>query len=108
MTNKIEKLNKIFNPKSMAIIGANPRERSVGWGLIQNALTGKTKRKVFAINPNYDTVLGVKCFPSVLSVKDEIDLAIVAVPAKIVPQVVEECCRKKAYGASEAVRAGGG
>jgi acetyltransferase len=95
---KENKLNKIFDPRTLAVIGANPREKSVGWGLIKNALAGKSKRKIFAVNPHYDEVLGVKCFPSVASIKEEVDLAVIAVPAGIVPRVVEECCQKKVGG----------
>ncbi len=98
MNFKKNKLNKIFNPKTLAIIGANSGEKSVGWGLLKNAIVGKSKRKIFAVNPNYNKVLNMKCFPSVLSIKEGIDLAVIAVPAKIVPQVVEECCRKKVGG----------
>jgi acetyltransferase len=94
----MNKLDKIFNPKSIAIIGANPREKSVGQGLMKNALLGKSKRKVFAVNPKYKKLLGVKCFPSVSSIKDNIDLAVIAVPSKIVLKVIEECCKKKVGG----------
>jgi len=98
MEYKEKKLNKIFNPRTLAIIGANPREKSVGWGLIKNALAGKSRRKIFAVNPHYNKVLNVKCFPSVASIKEEIDLAVIAVPAGIVPQIVKECCSKKVGG----------
>ncbi|XOB41885.1 MAG: acetate--CoA ligase family protein [Candidatus Nealsonbacteria bacterium] len=91
-------LEKIFNPKSITIIGAKPEEKSVGWGLMKNALEGKAKRKVYAINPYRKEVLGVKCLPSIKSIKRLVDLAIIAVPAKIVPKVVKECCEKKAGG----------
>jgi acetyltransferase len=94
----MKNLDKIFNPKTIAVIGANPREKSVGWGLMKNALLGKSKRKIFAVNPKYNKLLGAKCFPSVSSIKEDIDLAIIAVPAKVVPSVVEECCQKKVGG----------
>jgi acetyl coenzyme A synthetase (ADP forming)-like protein len=94
----MDKLNRIFNPKTLAIIGAKPEEKSVGWGLMKNALQGKSKRKIFAVNPHHKEVLGVKCVPSVKSIQEEVDLAVIAVPAKIVPKVVEECCQKKVGG----------
>jgi len=94
----MDKLNRIFNPKTLAIIGAKPEEKSVGWGLMKNALQGKSKRRVFAVNPHHKEVLGVKCVPSVMSIQEEVDLAVIAVPAKIVPKVVEECCQKKVGG----------
>jgi len=94
----MKNLEKIFNPKSIAIIGANAQAKTVGWGLMKNALIGKTKRKVFPVNPYYKNVMGIKCFSSIIAIKEEIDLAIVAVPAKIVLGVVKECCQKKVGG----------
>ncbi len=94
----MDKLNRIFNPRTMAVIGAKSEEKSVGWGLMKNALLGKSKRKIFAVNPNRKEILGIKCVPSVKSIKEEVDLAVIAVPAKIVPKVVEECCQKKVGG----------
>jgi acetyltransferase len=95
MKNKIEKLNKIFNPKSLVIIGADAEPKSVGWGIVKNALEGKSKRKIFAVNPFIKNVLGLKCFPSVKDIRERVDLAVIAVPAKIVPRVVRECCEAK-------------
>ena len=91
-------LKRIFDPKSIAVIGASSEKKSVGLGLMKNVLEGKSKRKVFAINPYRKQVLGIKCLPSVLSIKGPVDLAIIAVPASIVPKIVEECCQKKVGG----------
>ncbi|MFH1423585.1 MAG: CoA-binding protein [Candidatus Nealsonbacteria bacterium] len=98
MTNRTNKLNRIFNPKTLAIIGAKPEQNSVGWGLLKNALAGKSLRKVFAVNPFHEQILGEKCLPSVKSINEEVDLAVIAVPAEIAPKVVEECCQKKVGG----------
>jgi len=96
-------LKKIFNPKSIAIIGAKDKENSVGSGLMKNALKGKSR--VYAVNPNREKILGIKCFPSVKSIPGFVDLAIIAVPASIVPLVVKECSEKK-VGAMIIVSAG--
>jgi len=94
----MKKLNKIFNPKSIAIIGANSREDSVGRGLVKNALEGRNLRKIFCINPFEKEVLGIKCLSKITEVKENVDLAIIAVKAKIVPKIVKECCRKRVGG----------
>jgi acetyltransferase len=91
-------LNRIFNPKSIAIIGASDQTKSVGWGLMKNILEGKSQRKVFAVNPYRQKVMGIKCLPSILSIKQPIDLAIIAVPAVAVPKIIKECCDKKVGG----------
>ncbi len=88
------KLDKIFNPKSIAIIGASDEPHTVGSGLTKNALDGKDSRKIFCVNPSRDKVFGMGCFDKIGDIKEKIDLAIVAVPAKIVPNIVKECCDK--------------
>ncbi|MEM3420727.1 MAG: GNAT family N-acetyltransferase, partial [Candidatus Hadarchaeum sp.] len=59
--------------------------------IMKNLLAGKEKRKIYPINPNYQTVLGLKCFASITQVPEHVDLAVIAIPAKSVPAVVEEC-----------------
>ncbi len=85
-------MDSMFYPKSIAVIGASPQEGKVGNTIIKN-LVGSYRGKVFAVNPKYREILGVPCFPSV-SELPEVDLAVVVVPAKAVPDVVEECGRR--------------
>ncbi|MEA3292961.1 MAG: CoA-binding protein [Patescibacteria group bacterium] len=98
MNQKIKKLDRMFNPKNIAVIGASNQINSVGWGLMENILKSAKKRKIFAINPYKKEILGIKCISSIGSVLESIDLAIIAVPAKIVPNIVKECCEKKVGG----------
>ncbi|MGC8993639.1 MAG: CoA-binding protein, partial [Candidatus Aenigmatarchaeota archaeon] len=86
-------LEKFFYPKSVAVIGASHEEKKIGFVIFKNLLE-KFKGKVYAVNPNTEPILDQKVYPSVLSIQDEIDLAIIAVNAKIVPKVLEECGRK--------------
>ena len=94
----MRKLQKIFNPKSVALIGATDRQGSVGLGICKNLLEGKEKRKIFFVNPYRKKILKRKTYPSITSIKEPIDLAIIAVPAKIVPKVIKDCCEKKVGG----------
>lgn len=89
---------KFFFPKTMAIIGATDKNGSVGLGITKNALQGKKYRKIYLVNPNRKKVLGKKTYSSVLDIKENIDLAIVAVPAKIVFEIIKQCCQKKVGG----------
>ena len=91
-------LDKIFNPKSVAIIGASSKEKSVGFGLVENILTGKDMRQVFLVNLNQGEILGNKTYAKIADIQEEVDLAVVAVPAQFVLQVVGECCDKKVGG----------
>lgn len=91
-------LNKIFNPKTVALIGATDRPGSVGLGICKNLLEGQDKRKIFFVNPYRRKVLGQETYPLITSVKEAVDLVVVAVPAQIVPKVVEESVQKKVGG----------
>ena len=83
-------MKSFLEPKTIAIIGASRDENSVGYSLVKNLLD----KKIYLINPNAKEILGIKTYSSILNVEEDIELAIVAVPAKIVPKVVDECGRK--------------
>jgi acetyltransferase len=91
-------LNFIFNPKSVAVIGASNEKDSVGYDLFANLAKSKFKGRVVPVNIKRKKVQGKTAYPSISAVPGKIDLAIIAVPAKIVPPVVEECGRKKVKG----------
>jgi len=94
----IEDLKPIFSPKSIAVIGASRSPMKIGYEILQNILVQGYEGKVYPINPETPVIMGLKTQPSVLAVKDDIDLAIVAVPAEFVPKVMSECARKKVKG----------
>jgi acetyltransferase len=87
-------LDAIFNPRSVAVIGATEREGSVGrtilWNLISNPFGGT----VYPVNPKRSSVLGIKAYPDIAAIDDEIDLAIIVIPAPYVPESIEECVAK--------------
>ncbi len=87
-------LNEFFNPKSIAIIGASRTPGKIGYTILEN-LKNSFNGKIYPINPNAKEILGLTTYPSVLNVKEKIDLAIVVVPAEIVKNVVKECVKKK-------------
>ncbi len=93
------KLDAIFNPKSIAVIGASTEIGSVGNDIAKNLTTGKHTGKIFLVNPKTTELYGLPCYPSVTAVPEKIDLAIIIVPAKIVPSVLEEAAKKGAKGA---------
>ncbi len=85
-------LKTLFQPRTIAIIGATDRPGSVGLGVVQNLQSGK--QKLFLVNPYQKKVRGRKTYSSVLEIKEKVDLAVVAVPAPVVSSVVRECGRK--------------
>ncbi|NPV13669.1 CoA-binding protein [candidate division WOR-3 bacterium] len=96
---KTNNLDFIFKPRSVAVIGASSKEGSVGRALFANILFNGYTGVVFPVNPRAKSILGVKAYPSILDIEDEIDLAILIVPAITVPAVLAECGQKKVKGA---------
>ena len=88
-------MQELFNPKSVVLVGATEREGSVGLGIAKNLMEGKSQRKIFFINPNTKKVLKQKTFNSILEVKEEVDLAVIAVPSKFVKKIARECVEAK-------------
>ncbi|MEM1921726.1 MAG: CoA-binding protein [Desulfurococcaceae archaeon] len=86
-------IEAFFNPKSVAIIGATPKEGKVGRVLIENFIK-RFKGKIYPVNPSYDEIMGLKCYKSVKDIQDEIDLAVIAIPAPIIPSVLRELGEK--------------
>lgn len=86
-----ENLDKIFNPKSVAVIGASDKEGSVGAKLLRNLVGVGYQGVMYPVNPFKATVQGIKAYPSILKIPWHVDLAIIATPAHTVPQIVEEC-----------------
>ena len=89
-------LDKIFKPKSIAVIGASNEKGSVGHALFNNLK--KYKGRVYPVNIKRKSIQGVKAYKKVEDIKGKIDLAIIATPAFSVPGVVKECGEKKIKG----------
>ena len=89
--------NNFLAPRSIAVIGASEKP-GVGKAIFSNIMNGY-KGKIYPITPSNPTVFGLKAYKSVLDIKEEIDLAVVATPNKIVPAVMEEVGKKKIRGA---------
>jgi acetyltransferase len=90
-----EKLKKLFNPQTVALLGANSRDGSVGLGLSRNLLEGSRKRQIFLVNPYEPEVLGQKTYTSILDIPYDVDLAVIAVPCEAVLAVAKECAQKR-------------
>ncbi len=84
-------LDKIFNPKSIAVVGASDREGAVGHTLMKNLTKVKCKEAVYPINIHKDEVMGIRAYKSLDQLPETVDLAIIATPAKTVPGVLEQC-----------------
>ena len=80
-----------FNPKSVAIVGASRQKGKVGYEILSNMVEAGYKGNIFPVNPNADTIKGLKCFPDLQSIGQIPDLVIIVVPANVVPVVMQQC-----------------
>ena len=87
-------LDKLFSPRSIAIIGASQKEGKIGHDVLLNIKEFGYKGRIYPINPKDTEVMGFKAYPSVLDVKEDIDLAVFAIPAPSVIEVIKECGKK--------------
>jgi len=94
----IEGLDKVFNPKRIAVIGASNRKDSVGFKILNNLIGVGFRGFVYPVNPFSPSVQGITAYPSVKKIPWQIDLAIIATPAHTVPQIVEECGESNVSG----------
>ena len=94
----VHNLKAVFSPKSVAIVGASATPNKIGNVLIRNFLDGKFRGKIYPVNPKYAELSGLKCYPSVSSIPGKVDCVIVATPAETVPDIVDDCAKKKVGG----------
>jgi len=95
---KFENLEALFSPQSVAIVGASKNPGKLGYHVMKSLTKGGFKGEMYPINPRETELFGFKTYTSVLEVPQEIDLAIVALPAQIVPDVFKQCAAKGVGG----------
>jgi acetyl coenzyme A synthetase (ADP forming)-like protein len=87
-------MNRIFNPKSVAVVGASDGEGKIGNSVMKNIINGGYQGELYPINPKADEILGKKAYKSVKDVPGDIDVAVFAVPAKFCVAAMEEVGEK--------------
>ncbi|MBI1278365.1 MAG: GNAT family N-acetyltransferase [Anaerolineaceae bacterium] len=88
---QFQSLDAIFAPKNVAVIGATENTNSVGRTIMWNLITNPFGGAVFPVNPKRPSVLGVKAYPSIRDVPDQVDLAVIVTPSKSVPSLIQDC-----------------
>jgi acetyltransferase len=87
-------LESLFRPRKVAVIGASSKELSIGNRVIKNLIDFNFKGEIYPINPKADEIRGLKAYKSILDCPDGIDVVHMVIPAKFVPQAVEDCGKK--------------
>lgn len=92
-------LSALLEPGSVAVIGASSNVDKIGYKILKNIIDAGFEGTVYPVNPRGGEILGLKAYPSVLDVPDEVEVVVIVVPARFVASVIEECVRKKVKGA---------
>jgi len=97
-TNDISSLKPFFEPKSVAIIGASRTPGKLGYNILRNLIDLEFKGKLYPVNPEATEILGLKAYPQVDLIPEDLDVAVIATPASTVLELMEGCARKRVKG----------
>src|SRR6056297_4173544 len=98
-------IESFFTPKKVAVIGASRDPHKLGYGVIRNLLKYKFKGEIFPVNKNASEIQDIPCYSSIEELPDGVDLAVVVLPASVVPKIIEQCGSK---GIKNAIVVSGG
>ena len=91
-------LDFLFYPQSVAVIGASNKEGKIGNAIMKNLINFGFKGKIYPVNVKEEKILGIKAYKSVLEIPENVDVAVISIPGKFVPQILEECGQKGVKG----------
>ncbi|MEH0021297.1 MAG: acetate--CoA ligase family protein [Desulfobacter sp.] len=94
----MDKLDAIFSPETIAVVGASTQKGKVGHDIFANILSGGYTGTLYPVNPKAKSVLSVKCYTSISNIPDPIDLAMIILPPKAALGSVRECIEKGVKG----------
>ena len=94
----MHELEPVFNPRSIAVIGASRREGTIGQQVTKNLIEGKFPGPIYPINPGATEILGLKAYPSIGEVPGPVDAAVYCVPADKVLDVARQCAKAGVKG----------
>lgn len=94
----MDKLDAIFSPESVAVVGASSTPGKVGHDIFENVLRGGFKGTLYPVNPKARSILSVRCYKSILEIPDPVDLAMIILPPRIALKTVDDCIKKGVKG----------
>jgi acetyltransferase len=96
---RTQPLDVFFAPKTVAVVGATENPGSVGRTILWNLVTSPFGGTVFPVNPKRANVLGIKAYPSITAIPEDVDLAVVVTPPPSIPGIIRECGQNGVRGA---------
>src|SRR3974377_776863 len=88
---RTQPLDVFFAPKTVAVVGAKENPGSVGRTILWNLVTSPFGGTVFPVNPKRANVLGIKAYPSITAIPEQVDLAVMVTPPPSIPGIIREC-----------------
>jgi len=92
-------MTKVFSPEGIAVIGASSDPTKLGYSTVKNIIDGGYQGKLYPINPKADEILGIKCYQDINDIPEAVDVAVVVIPAKFVPELFAKLGKKGITGA---------
>ena len=94
----LHKLKSLFNPETVAVIGASDNPDKLGFHVMKSLTDGGFNGEIVPVNPGSKRIMGIPASPSIIGVRNPIDLAVIVLPADLVPEIFEECHIKRIKG----------
>ncbi len=98
----VKELDVFFNPSSVAVVGATKNTNKAGHVILKNFVENKRRGvfrgEIYPVNPNEDCILGFHCHSNLKEISGKVDLAVIVVPASLVPEIMEDAASKKVRG----------
>ena len=95
----MEQMHAFFDPRSVAVVGASRKIHKAGHVIFKNFVANKRrgvfKGELYPVNLHEESVLGFRCYPSVVEIPGEVELVVIVVPANHVPSVMEDAAAKR-------------
>ena len=92
-------MKHIMEPSAVAVIGASAEDGKIGNSVMRNLIDGGYEGDLYPVHPKADQILGHQCYPSIVDVPGNVDIAIFCIPAQFVAGVIAECGQKRVSGA---------
>ena len=84
-------IRRLFEPRSVAVIGASPAKEKIGYRIMENIISGGYQGKIFPVNPRGGEIMGRKVYQSLVEIKEQVDMACIVIPANLVAESIKEC-----------------
>jgi acyl-CoA synthetase (NDP forming) len=96
--NESSNIRFLFEPRSVAIIGASRTPGKLGYNILRNLVDLEFKGELYPVNPKATEILGIKAYSQVDSIPESLDVAVIATPASTVPEIMKSCAKKGVKG----------